>query len=346
MAITNNVFYPNTFTPDEQRAIRQSVLWPLISGFHYKTNGALFLSKIVYNDADQMRVVMCVADGWPVLRLHKRASEANYCVAVLSATDSELHEVASTSNASYILKRINDRKQTKKRGKKYPLGHTLHTAIEQWTRVSPQPASYGMLEYVARLFAYTMRDKMPSRESVKLTAAAQWEAVRIAMGDATVESMSDNVQTELKNAHRAIQRRDEMLTATSETITDMFSADRCKWMLAYRGAYGYVAMKFRPTKLAEWCNNYVFPDDARCPDIMPCDIDIVEPFTYYSTLQALPPALAAEILPRLNFAKVNRTGTGIAADPDGFIHAGQLLQERIGCVTRPYNGYYVMIFDA
>lgn len=348
MAITSNVFYPNRFTQDEQREIMRSPLWPLISGFHYKTEGKLFLSKVT-SDSLVTRVTMSLIEGWPIVRLHKSTSSTNFVVNVMT-TDADIKEVADTASISYILKRINDRKQSKKRGKKYPLGHTLHSTIERWTRASPQPLFYDMLEGAVSYFSRTKRGSLPDHDSLQMTRAGVWHAVRVAMGDTTIDHVSDSVRVEMQNAINAIHRREEMEATTRETITDMFDPDRCKWVVAYRPHYGYVVVKLRPTKLAQWCNNYVFPASLRCPDIMPSDIEIVELSTYYSTLRDLPAAHAAEILPRLNFAKVNRSalpdGSRTPVDPDGFIHSADLLQDRIGCITWYRQGYYMTIFDA
>lgn len=350
MSITKNVFYPNRFTQDEQREITRSLLWPLISGFHYKTNGKLFLSKIYTDEiTGVLKAIMCVIDGWPVLNIKRNPAALLFQVSVIDG-DGGILDCAETANISYILKRVNDRKQTKKRGKKYPLGHSLHTTIERWTRASPQSTFYDYFEQAVAMFSAKLRGDLPSASTVgAMTSLTRWHAVRIAMGDATIDTVPDSVKAEFVLAHSAIRRREEMEESTKETISDMFPADKCKWVLFYQRNYGYIAMKFRPTKLAEWSNNYVFPDINSRPDIMSSDIEVVVPLTYYPTLRDLPPEHAIEILPRLNFAKVNRStsGTGIAAaDPDGFIHSRDFLQERIGCITKLIPGYSMIIFDA
>jgi hypothetical protein len=368
-----DVFYPGAFTAEEQDKIQQTKLWPLISGLHYKSDRQLQLTKAFGLDAQDLRFVLSVREGWPVAEVLTSLSVdwAGFKVRVFN--DSAYHratECTDTKNIPYILKSAERRmvaptgKKIRSR-KKQPLGATLHQRIGAFMgTTTPQTTVCKHIERVLREWAQAATpsvglDSQPlsglgiqfTRSTMRILLTSfilgrTKNDLSLAATTADEAAAINTCEAEVRKAYDKLSALEGSRDAARAEAVEMFPPDRGKWWVCFINGYGWVVGKLRGDKFADMIEHYIRV--GRMDDVLPTHFTVLEPFCFYPTLRHMPQHHLQELLPKLLFAKVNREqypGKRASADPDGFVCADDLVQTPIGAITSHYCDYSWIVVD-
>lgn len=298
-----DLFLPELHDDASMKEATRSAVWPLAVACYGLGGG-----KMLIGNAHRTRISMVTKENFHVVDVCLDG-DGDYLVRTNVGPTSKLNNslLIQSKHLRYVVKALSK--------------DSLHD-VRRWTLKKLDEAMQHINKSVCHAVEWsysgmeTGRGTRDSKPSIELPLSITTALVRVIKGEMALTDLSPNIHAEIdKQYNKFTQARDKYRTVISE-VRDFFSDD--KWVIFNDVNGGMVVGGISKQPLLAAVEYFDNEGSGRnFPSIHSYNyVDVVEPFRWYRSFDAMPEAMRESIKMRLMMLKVHTNSEGLFPNPE------------------------------